>query len=251
MKKITIATLALSSGLLLTACGNSAASKSEPKLDAKSDAQTVLDFMYDGNTSGIEQVTGETPEDIEEEIVEELEAKQTDTLIGNGNINDYFLEVDGSTYLAPEIITEYAQAYYDQISTIGEAEITDVKSSGNSVKVTAEITPIAGLSEANPIGEARTELFGGLDNDTIIRQSGNKEVETIQRLITLKLYGMYYGQMGKVAEKAPEKETVTFTMEKEDGHYTVDMSTILELAKSSRSDTYADSAESTESSVES
>lgn len=82
MKKITIATLALSSGLLLTACGNSAASKSEPKLDAKSDAQTVLDFMYDGNTSGIEQVTGETPEDIEEEIVEELEAKQTDTLIG-------------------------------------------------------------------------------------------------------------------------------------------------------------------------
>ena len=67
-------------------------------------------------------------------------------------------------------------------------------------------------------------------------------------MITLKLYGMYYGQMGKTAVKAPEKSKVTFSMKKADGHFTVNEDTLLELAKDSRSQTYAKSSESNDSS---
>lgn len=64
-------------------------------------------------------------------------------------------------------------------------------------------------------------------------------MKTIQKLITLKLYGIYYGQMAKTAEKAKDPINITFTMKKDDDHFKVDEDTIVQLAKDSRAQVYA------------
>ena len=200
MKKIILPILLASSILFLAGCTNTAkngdgatASKSSISAEdtARTDAETVLNFMYKGNVSGATDVLDESTSDTKDYIISQLEEKQISALIANGNIDDYGIVVDGSDYSAEEIIKEYSEAYYKQISTISDVKIKSVKVSGDSAKVTATIIPIASLSEAHPIGEARTSLLGGIDNDTIIRESGNKDVKTIQKLITLKLYGLY------------------------------------------------------------
>ncbi|MDR2977322.1 MAG: hypothetical protein LBV19_08575 [Streptococcaceae bacterium] len=257
MKKGFIGLLAAVSILSLSACSTNTSSKPSSsssskavsaKAAAETDAQTVLDFMYKGNISGFSDVSEDSADTVKDNIIEKLEQKQIDAMIANGNLNDYYLVVDGSNYTAQEIVTSYAEAYYKQISTIGSANIESVTVSGNSAKIKASFKPIAALSEANPIGNARTELFGGLDNDTIIRQSQNKDVETIQKLITLDLYGMYYGQMGKTAAKGSDDVTISFTLTKNGSHFQADEDTLLQLAKDSRAQVYAESTGGTETS---
>lgn len=249
MKKIILPILLASSVFFLSSCANTSknsdgttASKSSVSVEdtARTDAETVLDFMYKGNVSGAADVLDESTSDTKDYIISQLEEKQISALVDNGNIDDYGIVVDGSDYSAEEIVKEYAEAYYKQISTIQDVKIKSVKVSGDNAKVTATITPIASLSEAHPIGEARTSLLGGIDNDTIIRESGNKDVKTIQKLITLKLYGLYYGQMGKVAEKADESKEITFKLKKDGKNFKADEETMLQLAKESRAAVYAE-----------
>lgn len=208
---------------------------------AKTSAQSALDFMYKGDTSGLSDFTTNTSDDIKQLIVKPLEDKQNEAFSLNGNADDYFLVLDGSKYMSTEIVKGYADAYYNQIKTIGSAKITDVQlgDDGKKATVTATFKPIAALSEAHPIGEARTEAFGGLDNDTIIRTSQNKDIKTINKLITLKLYSVYYGDMGKVADKGSDDVTVKFSMTKSGNHYDVNTENLLALAKASRANVYA------------
>lgn len=216
---------------------------------AKRSAQSALDFMYKGDTSGLSDFTTNTADDIKQLIVKPLEDKQNEAFTangngngnGNGDANDYFLVLDGSKYMSTEIVKGYADAYYNQIKTVGSAKITDVQLGDNGEKatVTATFKPIAALSEAHPIGEARTEAFGGLDNDTIIRTSQNKDIKTINKLITLKLYSVYYGDMGKIADKGSDDVTVKFSMTKSGNHYDVNTENLLTIAKVSRANVYA------------
>ncbi|GHU36514.1 hypothetical protein FACS1894193_03640 [Bacilli bacterium] len=234
---------------MLTACSTSSGSTSKNDTKnsatssqsvAKTDAQTVLDFMYKGNISGFSDVSSDSASSVKSYLLDHLEKKQIDAMLANGNIDTYKLVVDGSDYSAQEIVSDYAEAYYKQIASISDATVKSVSLSGDSAKITATLTPIAALSEANPIGSARTELLGGIDNDTIVRESGNKDVKTIQKLITLKLYGLYYGQMGKTAAKADKPVDITFTLKKEGSHFIADKDTMLKLAKDSRAQVYAD-----------
>lgn len=208
---------------------------------AKTSAQSALDFMYKGDTSGLSDFTTSTASDIKQLIVKAEEDKQNNSFSSNGNPDDYFLVLDGSKYMSTQIVKGYADAYYNQIKTVGSAKITDVQLGDNGEKatVTATFKPIAALSEAHPIGEARTEAFGGLDNDTIIRTSQNKDIKTINKLIILKLYSVYYGDMGKIADKGSDDVTVKFSMTKSGNHYDVNTENLLTLAKASRVNVYA------------
>lgn len=239
MKKMALVGTTILSIITLSACG--AQDKDNSKQNAKADAQSVLNYVYMGNESGASDVLSETPEDNKAFVIDKLEEKQTDKLISNGNIDDYILIADGSDYTAEEIISDYSEAYYKQISKVGHSKIKSVSLNGDTAKVTAVIKPIAGLSEAHPIGEARTEVFGGLDNDTILRESQNKDVKTIQKMITLKLYSVYYGEMGKEAEKSESTQEITFSLKKSGQHYKANEATILELSKNSRANVYAKS----------
>ncbi|WP_164506247.1 hypothetical protein [Lacticaseibacillus hegangensis] len=251
---------ALAAMLLLAGCGTSkgstsaakpqtaAAKTKADKTQAKQDATTLLNYMYQGRASGLSEVTNEDSQDTKTYLMQHYIDKQTDFFKGNGNMDDFYLVLDGSNYYANDIIKDFAKAYVEQTQNIGHYQITKLKTSGNNAEVTASFTPIAALSEAHPIGEARTSAFGGLDNDTLIRESQNKDVKSIQRLITLKLYSVYYGDMAKTAEKAPEKTSVTFSMTKKGSHYMVDHDTLDMIEQHGRVDKYAasDSSSSAE-----
>lgn len=251
MNKFVYGALLGIAGLSLVALSGCGAKKQAPAQEkplanltaAKTSAQSALDFMYKGDTSGLSDFTTNTADDIKQLIVKPLEDKQNEafTAKGNGDANDYFLVLDGSKYMSTQIVKGYADAYYNQIKTVGSAKITDVQLGDNGEKatVTATFKPIAALSEAHPIGEARTEAFGGLDNDTIIRTSQNKDIKTINKLITLKLYSVYYGDMGKIADKGSDDVTVKFSMTKSGNHYDVNTENLLTLAKASRTNVYA------------
>lgn len=253
-KKLLITTAASVAAIfMLAGCGSSqgksgASTKSSQtvadKTQAKQDATTLLNFMYGGKASGLEDVTNEDKQDTETYLMQHYIDKQTDFFKGNGNMDDFYLVLDGSNYYANDIIKDFAKAYIGQTQKIGHYNITKLKVSGNNAEVTASFTPIAALSEAHPIGEARTEAFGGLDNDTIVRKSQNKDVKSINRLITLKLYSVYYDDMGETAEKAPSKTSVTFNMTKKGSHYMVDHDTLDMVEQHARVDKYAASSSS-------
>lgn len=215
---------------------------------AENDAKTVLSYIYDGKVNGVEKVTGQTADENNDFLLSKLAEKQNEKFEANGNEDDYYLIIDGSEYFAEDIVADYANAYLEKTKEIGyESDIKVEEVNKDEVTIAATITPIAGLSEANPIGNARTELFGGLDEEEFIHKSQNKDVKTIQSLITLKLYAMYYGDMANSPEKSPETKEVSFTMEKEGNHYTVDEDVLYQLAKESRDQNYADSTSTTES----
>jgi hypothetical protein len=258
MKKFLKLGLVLFTAGALSACGNqngtaasseSTQSSSEASMkSAENDAKTVLSYIYEGKVNGVEKVTGQTAEENDDFLLSELAKKQNEMFEANGNEDDYYLIVDGSEYFAEDIVDDYANAYLEKTKEISyDSDIKVEELNEDEVTVTATITPIAGLSEANPIGQARTELFGGLDEEEFIRKSQNKDIKTIQNLITLKLYAMYYGDMANSPEKSPETKEVSFTMEKEDNHYTVDEDVLYQLAKESRDQNYADSTSTTES----
>jgi hypothetical protein len=241
----------------LSACGNQGEKKSSDSTQdssetniktAENDAKTVLSYIYEGKVDGVEKVTNQTADENDEYLISKLVKGQEEMFEANGNENDYYLNIDGSDYYADDIIDDYANVYLEKTKEIGyDSDIKVEEVNEDEVTVTATITPIAGLSEAHPIGQARTELFGGLDEEEFIRKSQNKDVKTIQSLITLKLYAMYYGDMANSPEKSPETKEVSFTMEKENNHYTVDEDVLNQLAKESRDQNYADSTSTTES----
>lgn len=242
---------------VLSACSNPGGSNSSDSTQTSSetnlktaeyDAKTVLSYIYEGKGADVEKVTNYTAEENDEFLLSKLADKQNEQFEANGNENDFYLIIDGSEYFAKDIVDDYAQAYLDKTKEIGyDPDVKIEEINEDEVKVTATIIPIAGLSEANPIGQARTELFGGLDEEEFIRKSQNKDVKTIQNLITLKLYAMYYGDMAYSPEKSPETKEVSFTMEKEDKHYTVNQEVLSQLAKESRDQNYADSSSTSDS----
>lgn len=262
-KLMFVGVLSLCSVVMLSGCSNKdkkdaktetsteqVESKSSEKV-AEKDAQTVLNYVYNNKTNGLDKVSNQSAEEFDNVLKSKLEKKQEDSLIDNGNKNDYYLSVDGSEYYADEIIEDYATAYLKATRTIGDAKVEKVTIDGDEATVTAKFTPIARLSEASPIGQARTQLFGGLDEEEFIRQSQNKDVKTIKSLITLKLYAMYYGDMSKEPEKLSETKEVTFTMTKKGDHFMISNDEVYQLMKESRDGDYADSKVTTESSSES
>lgn len=246
-KIITLSVVALLSVTLAGCATKSNESKSDtssksskvetPKSDAKHAATTVLDYIYKGKSADIESVTNQSATQLTKQLTDALETKQIESLQANGNLDDYYLVVDGSEYFARDIIKDYAKAYLRQI----QATDYTFKSvtNGDNITVTASIKPIASLSEANPIGNARTQLFGGMDEDTFIRQSQNKDLKTIKQLITLKLYAMYYGDLAHDAERVSKSKDITFDMTKKGDSYMVNSDTLMQLAKDARVKEYA------------
>lgn len=249
------------STLFLTGCGASNTSSDTKKESttnssevleetAEKDANTVLAYVYDGKSNGVDKVTNQTKDELDQHIINKLKDKQLENYNPDNKLDDYYLIVDGSEYYATEILNDYAKAYLKATQKLGDYKIKDIKIKGNEAQVTAEITPFAGLSEANPIGTMRTELFGGIDEEEFIRKSQNKDIKAIKNLITLKLYSMYYGDAAYVPEKSKEKKEITFTMEKKGDSYMVGNDVIDQLVKDSRDSTYADESSSEDSSTE-
>lgn len=234
----------------LVACGNSSktgeskeskTSETKKLTDeeiAKTDAQTVLKAIYQNDTTMANDVSSESFDSMKQKLQDGVADKQVKYFEENGKLDDYTLIVDGSEYTAKEVINDYAKAYMKITATLPDVAVEKVEMNGDEATVTAKIRPIAGLSEANPIGGARTKIFGGLDNDTIIRQSQNKDVKQINRLITLKLYGVYYGDMGKKPPYADEETEINFRLKKSGNHYVADYETYKGLVKNSRAEVY-------------
>lgn len=252
MKK-RLLVVGLLSTLLLTGCGASNSGKTEKKTQnseevqketAEKDADAVLSYVYKGKSNGIDKVTNQTKDELDQHIINKLKDKQLENYNPDNKLDDYYLIVDGSEYYASEILNDYAKAYLKATQSLGDYKIKEVKVKGNEAQVTAEITPFAGLSEANPIGTLRTELFGGVDEEEFIRKSQNKDIKAIKNLITLKLYSMYYGDAAYVPEKSKEKKEITFTMDKKGDNYMVGNDVIDQLVKDSRDSTYADESSS-------
>ena len=151
--------------------------------------------------------------------------------------------VDGSQYNSEEILKDYAQTYLKKTQELDDYKVTKTEVNGNEATITVELTPYAGLSEANPIGNARTQLFGGMDEDTFIRQSQNKDLKAIKNLITLKLYAMYYGDLAHKPELASSKTTFTFNMDKKGDNFMVSNDDLIKIMKEYLSQTYAKSSE--------
>lgn len=257
MKKFLQLSVFLLAVGILSACDNQNGTKVSDSIQstnetnlktAENDTKTVLSYVYEGKHAGVEKVTKQKAAENDEFLISKLVEKQNEQFKANGNENDYYLIIDGSEYFAKEIVEDYVQAYLDKTKEIGyDSDVKVEEINEDEVKVTATITPIAGLSEANPIGQARTELFGGLDEEEFIRKSQNKDVKTIQNLITLKLYAMYYGDMAYSPEKSSKTKKVNFTMKKDDSRYTVDEDILFHLAKESRDQTYANSSSTSNS----
>lgn len=249
MSKLKLATITLglvAAATLMVGCStssNKTSVKSAPvtsdKAMATADAKTLLDYAYKGNTSGLESVTNQSSKDLDDMIVKQLATKQNTALGANGNINDYYLQIDGSNYYANDIINDYAKAYLNQSKLLGGYTIKSVNVSGDTAHVTASIKPIASLSEANPIGDARSKLFGGVDEDTFIRKSQNTDIKAIKQLITLKLYAIYYGDLAHNAERSGTNKDVEFTLTKKGDHFTANNDTVTEIIKNSREKVYA------------
>ena len=252
-KKVIISTLA-SAGLILLLGGcslpghsstdgsNQVTSESGVKMEkgVKRDAEQVLSFMFSGKTSSFSDVSSKDEDTVNDNLITELAKKQEEFFTKNGSLSDYALEVDGSIYTAQEIIDDYASAYMHQTHKLSDFEVTSAEVTGDEAIIKASFTPIASLSEANPIGAARTEVFGSADDEEIIRESQNKDVKQINRLITLKLYSVYYGEMDSQPELAPEKKEIEFKLTKSGDHYVADDETFLYLAKESRDDVYSE-----------
>lgn len=203
---------------------------------AKNSARSALDFMYKGKTSGLSNFTTSTPDDIKQMFVKYFEDRTSQTRsLENDQANNYFLILAGEKHSYNEIFKGYADTYYDQIKTIGDAKITDIKLSKNSqtANVTATFKPIESSSELEPIGDARDKAFGGLDDDTIMRNSKSDNL-LMRPMIQLKLYSVYYGDMGKIANKAPNDVKINFSMTKSGDHYDVNAENLMILAKSAR-----------------
>ncbi|MHC9537328.1 hypothetical protein ACVQ8P_06010 [Dellaglioa sp. BT-FLS60] len=250
MKKTVLVTMGLSALLVLGGCSSSHSSKDSSKKvsvakvekkDVKKDAEKVLAYIYGGKEESFNTVSTESADTVKDHLINTLSKKQETFFTENGHLADYALKVDGSIYTANEIIKDYSKAYLDQTNKLTDYKVKSVSINGNDATVKATFTPIASLSEANPIGSARSEIFGGIDNDTIVRDSQNKDVKEINRLITLKLYGVYYGQMDSNPELAPKTKEIEFTLKKSDKHYVANLDTFTELAKASREKVYSDS----------
>ncbi|MBV7391606.1 hypothetical protein KUA55_13030 [Enterococcus sp. ALS3] len=220
---------------------------------AEKDAKTLLNFLYQGKRSEqLRDVTNQSADSIDSYLVSELSKKQDEMFAENENRDDYYLVIDDSNYYASDIVKDYAEAYLKQTKRIS-FDIQNVNISGDEAIVVASYYPIAGLQEANPIGAARTELFGGIDEDTFIRKSQNKDLKTIKSLITLKLYAIYYGELDYDAEKVLSPVELEFTLTKKGDHFMANDDVIYQLVKESRISTYQDNSsdsETTESLIE-
>lgn len=251
MKKFSLGVLTLFlSFLILSGCGNNNNTSSQKTTEessnlqelAEDDANVILSYVYDGKSDGIDGVTNQSKKELDNYILEELKSKQLENYNDDNKLDDYYLIVDGSNYYASDILDDYAKAYLKTTQSLGSYKIKKIKINGDRAKVTAEITPFAGLSEANPIGTMRTSLFGGIDEEEYIRKSQNTDIKAIKNLITLKLYAMYYGDAANVPEKSKESEEVSFTMTKKGDSFMVGNDVIYQLVKDSRNDTYGDSS---------
>ncbi|KSU06570.1 hypothetical protein KF282_0967 [Lactococcus lactis subsp. lactis] len=227
----------------LAGCGTSkkeALPKENPTdnlVAAKNSAKSALDFMYKGKTSGLSNFTTSTPDDIKQMFVKYFEDRVSQTSSSeNDQANNYFLILGGEKHSYNEIFKGYADTYYDQIKTIGDAKITDIKLSENSqtANVTATFKPIDSSSELEPVEDARDKAFGGLDNRTIMRNSKSDNFLAINKMIQLKLYSVYYGDMGKIANKAPDDVKIKFSMTKSGDHYDVSAENLMILARFAR-----------------
>lgn len=231
-----------------TAAGKSA---NDLEKTAEKNAKTVLSYVYQGKKDGLQKVTNQSADEVDAFLTKELVDKQLENYNDGDKLDDYFLMIDGSHYYASDILDTYAKAYIKATHALGEFEIKSVKVDGDEAEVVAEITPFAGLSEANPIGQMKVDLFGGLDEASFISKSQNKDIKAIQNLITLKLYAMYYGDRGNIPEKSSEKKEVHFNMEKKGDSFMVSNDVMNQLAKESRDKTYAKTSDSSsEDSVE-
>ncbi|MGT9066199.1 hypothetical protein, partial [Enterococcus faecalis] len=120
---------------------------------AENDAKTVLSYIYDGKVNGVEKVTGQTADENDDFLLSKLAEKQNDQF--EANENDYYLIIDGSKYFAEDIVADYANAYLEKTKEIGyDSDIKVEELNKDEITIAATITPIAGLSEANPIGNA-------------------------------------------------------------------------------------------------
>ncbi|MGX4686078.1 hypothetical protein JNUCC83_04170 [Vagococcus sp. JNUCC 83] len=176
-KRILITTFA--SLLLLSGCGsnkNTATTKSTESSQeiaentAEKNANAILGYVYDGKSTDVKDVTNQTKEELDQYIIGQLKEKQLENYNPDNKLDDYYLIIDGSEYYASEILEDYAKAYLKTTHSLGEYKIKNITTTNDEAQVTAEITPYAGLSEANPIGTMRTELFGGIDEEEFIRQ---------------------------------------------------------------------------------
>ncbi|EBF5204914.1 hypothetical protein FH000_15500 [Listeria monocytogenes] len=219
-------------------------SKEKNVKQATKDANVLLDFLYSGKrTAHLQDVIYQNPDAVDTHMINRLSKKQEESFAENGNTDDYYLVIDGSNYYASDIIEDYADAYLKQTKQISY-NVKEVDVSGDEATITISYYPIAGLEEANPIGTARSELFGGIDEDTFIRQSQNKDIKTIKSLITLKLYAMYYGDLDYEAVKVSKPVELEFTMTKKGDYYTANDDVVFQLVKDSRVQSYQDNKKS-------
>ena len=251
MKKTVLKGIVIVAGIfLLAGCSKGSqpsekAVKAEPsaqtvKKQAEDDANVLLDFLYqDKKSSQLENVTNQSSEGITSFLLTKLVEKQDQMFASNQNKDDYYLVIDGSNYYASDIVKDYAKAYLKQAQRLS-FKVKNVTVNGDDAKVNVSYSPIASLEEANPIGTARTKLFGGIDEDTFIRQSQNKDIKTIKSLITLKLYGIYYGDLDYDAVKVKNPVDMSFTLTKKGTHFMANEDVIYQVVKDSRIKSYQD-----------
>lgn len=201
-------------------------------------AKAVLDYTFSDKSIDFGNISNDSKSTVEKAILNKLSDKQRDFFSDNDDDGEFYLQIDGSNYTANAIIRDYAKAYLNETRKLSGYKVKSVSVKQGKAHVKAVITPIAALSEAHPIGEARSQIFGGLDNDTIIRKSQNKNVKQINRLITLKLFAYYYGNMNSKPVLADKEKTINFTLSQEGNKFVASTDTLVDILKASRMNVY-------------
>ncbi len=253
MKKkglFTFICMLLLSALVLSGCGfenlvagnkgeEGKEDKEEVNLEelAKRDANTLLAYLYEGKKGNIKDVTGMDGDDLTASLERSVYEKKIRDYPGD----DWVLLVDGSRYTAEQIMQDYSRVYLKTFHSITYS-VEDVKISNDTAEVTAKIDPIAMLSLANRITQARAEVFGDLETSAEILKSQNKDVKAINNLINFKLYSMIYGDQNKPVPTVGEEKEITFTMKKSGDHFQVSKDTIEDIMQDSMEDVYSKSS---------
>ncbi|QKG83253.1 hypothetical protein GXN76_01430 [Kroppenstedtia pulmonis] len=208
--------------------------KITPEEVAKTDAKTLLAFMYEGKKGTIEDVTGMTGSETTAYLEKSLYERKMKDFPGD----DWSLVVDGSTYTADEIIKEYSRISIKSLENITYS-VEKVKIMNDTAEVTAKIDPIALKSVANAITMARSQIFGDIETSKMILDSQNKDIKAINNLLNFKLYSIIYGDRNFPIDTVGEEKEITFTMKKVGDHYQVSKDTLDDIVGDSGEVEYA------------
>ncbi|MDT1939382.1 MULTISPECIES: hypothetical protein [Carnobacterium] len=205
------------------------------KMEAEKAAGTVLDFVFKGKSSGLNNVIGISGTDMTRIAEDTIYDSKIKDYPGNG----WSFQIDGSIYTAEDIFRQYSKVYVKGFKQIDHYQITDVDVKGDTATVKVKLDPIAMNSVANAITWTRANVYGSLDASKMIGESQNTDIKAINNLLTFKIYDIIYGDKGVPMELYGEDIEVELTLEKDGDKFKTDTDAVLDIMKQAQINEYS------------